>query len=470
MMPQTVTTVVKHVLSGISGNQQLPRCLTVILLLSAAILTPLPTQAQQTAGALNTDTLDIRFRLDSIRIDMDFEGNGERWARFERHFRQHCENTSPTLLRLDIYAGASPEGTAAHNQWLGECRGQAIRRLVRQRLGRALPNIIVHNEGARWSGLYELVAASREPWRDEVLDIIEMNASPNPNIRDQRENRLRALRGGTVWPILLERYLAPLRSGASAILSWQGSRDTIVVRDTIVIATQGFVPGMTGYAETAGVAMAGDPTGTSAMTRRDSLLVERLQYPAWAVKTNLLLWGVVAPNIEVEIPLGRRNRWSLELEYFTPWFTWSDNARASQCQNIGLELRYWLGNRLYHRWLQGWHAGLAVAVGYYDLEWRRSDGYQGEYVNSYLNLGYQLRWGTHWALDASVGIGALFTKYRHYYGSSTYPDNHLTERDDLLIWHDSDNFRWLGPCHAAISLAYLFNAWPFHTRSEKVRK
>lgn len=420
------------------------------------------------------DTLDIRFQLDSIRIDMNYGDNARRWAIFEEHFRENYAGLNPASLRLDIYSGASPEGTAAHNRWLGENRGLAMRRLVRQRLGRNVGSIVVHNEAARWDGLYDLVAQSQEPWRDEVLRIIDQPAGVDENKRDPRELQLRALRGGTVWPVLMERYLAPLRSGASAILTWQSGRDTIVVRDTVVVVKPVYQGGIR-EVETSSKGFVPPPTTYQTLKaaeekRRDSLRVELLKYPAWAVKTNLLLWGVVAPNIEVEIPLGRNNRWSLEAEYFVPWFIWGNNAHASQFHNVGLELRCWLGNRKLHPWLQGWHIGLAVAGGYYDWEWKESEGYQGEYINTYLNIGYQHRWGKHWGLDASLGLGAMVTKYRHYYGGSVYPENHLEPHDIHLIWHDTGNYLWPGPCHASLSIVYFFNAWPFHTKSKPLKK
>jgi len=434
--------------------------------LVALLLTTL-SAAAQTGGALLTDTLSIRFRMDSTRVDLAFDGNDLRWATFEENFYRRYANVQPGALRLDIYAGASPEGTAAHNRWLGENRGLSIRRLARQRLGRAVGSIVVHNEAARWDGFYDLVADSHEPWRDEVLRIIEMPASPDENKRDQRETLLRALRGGSVWPVLRDKYLAPLRSGATAILSWQAGRDTIVIRDTVVVVKAYEGTPATIVAPVAPAAS--ESAAAAAAARRDSLLFERLQYPAWAVKTNFLLWGVVAPNIQVEIPLGRHNHWSLELEYFAPWFTWSHNARASQFHNVGIELRCYLGNRTYHPWLHGWHLGLAAAGGYYDWEWKKHEGYQGEYINAYLNIGYQHRWGMHWALDCALGFGAMATKYRHYYGGSVYPEGHLEEQDDHLIWHDTGHYLWPGPCHASLSLVYMFNAWPFHTKSRKLK-
>ena len=422
------------------------------------------------ARSQTTDTLSIFFRLDSINIDMGYANNAANWQTFEDIFNRDFQNVNPAALRLDIYSGASPEGTPDHNRWLGENRGIAVRRLIRQRLGQRVGAIIVHNEAARWDGLYQLVEQSDEPWRDEVLRILEMPATQVPNIRDHREYKLRYLHGDRIWPTLERDYLAPLRSGATAVLSWQGGVggggsgrcDTIVIRDTIVMECPPttitniyqIAPGMGGE----GTLPAVD----------DSLFRERLRYPAWAVKTNLLLWGVVAPNIQVEIPLGRKNKWSLEVEYFTPWFIWSHNAHASQFQNLGLELRRYIGKREHHRWLQGWHVGLAVEAGYYDWEWMRSEGYQGEYINGFLNLGYQVRWGKHWALDASLGLGLLATQYRHYYGSSTYPLNHEEPWDRHLMYHDKGTMLWPGACHAGLQLAYMFNAWPFHTKSKKL--
>lgn len=91
---------------------------------------------QRQDALFTSDTLSILFRLDSTVIDMQFADNAARWASFEQRFRQRYSHINPAAIRLDIYAGASPEGAADHNRWLGEQRGQAVRRLIRERLGR----------------------------------------------------------------------------------------------------------------------------------------------------------------------------------------------------------------------------------------------------------------------------------------------------------------------------------------------
>lgn len=62
-----------------------------------------------------------------------------------------------------------------------------------------------------------------------------------------------------------------------------------------------------------------------------------------AFKNNLLYDIALAPNLELEIPLGRR--WSVNAEYKCPW--WLNNERnfCYQLVSGGIEGRCWLGNR-----------------------------------------------------------------------------------------------------------------------------
>ncbi|MBR6881697.1 MAG: DUF3575 domain-containing protein [Bacteroidales bacterium] len=183
------------------------------------------------------------------------------------------------------------------------------------------------------------------------------------------------------------------------------------------------------------------------------------QDPAWALKTNMLLLGVAAPNLQAEFPLGTKNRWSVEGEVICPWWTFAHNAYAEQVLNFGVEFRYWLGSRQYHPVLDGWHIGLAAAFGYYDLEWK-SKGIQGEHVNGYLNIGYQHRFGKddRWGIDAGVGIGALYTpRHRRYLGSTLFPENHLEEYDDHLMYQNKGLLLWPGASHVNVTIMYFFD-------------
>lgn len=392
------------------------------------------------------DTLSLRFRLDSTTIDLSYADNLQNLNEFLDRFHRSFDGRNSAGIQFDVYAGASPEGSENHNIQLGAGRGAAIASLLKEQLGEQAGTIVTHNLGPRWDDFYDIIAGSDEPWRDEVLRIIRSSTKADPRWLDPREMKLRSLRNGTVWPILLKKYLPPLRSGGTAVVSWHPERDTVYTytRDTVVVAVRDTVVIIHENYYTP------EPPAPRVRQKAD-------QTPAWALKTNFLLWGVVAPNLQAEFPLGHRNRWSLELETFTPWFIWNRNAQASQFIDVGAEIRLWLGDRQYHRWLDGWHIGLAAAGGYYDWEWMKSDGYQGEFVNAYVNLGWQHRFGKHWAIDLGFGIGAMGTQYRHYYGGSVYPEGREEEWDQHLIWHDTGYLLWPGPCHAAVSLVYMFN-------------
>ena len=103
--------------------------------------------------------------------------------------------------------------------------------------------------------------------------------------------------------------------------------------------------------------------------------------------------------------------------------------------------------------------GLAAALGYYDFEWK-SEGYQGEHVNAYLNFGYQFRWGTRkeWGVDAGIGLGSILTmNYRHYLGSTLFPENHLEQYDDHLLFQNKGTLLWPGLSHVNVTLMYFLD-------------
>ena len=51
----------------------------------------------------------------------------------------------------------------------------------------------------------------------------------------------------------------------------------------------------------------------------------------------------LAPNIEIEVPIGRQ--WSLNAEYKCPWWSDSNKEICYQLLSGGIESRFWLGNR-----------------------------------------------------------------------------------------------------------------------------
>ena len=404
---------------------------------------------QMSAAIILGDTLQVQFRVGQSNIDLSYADNERQITQFCQRVMRNLAISEQEEMQLNIYTGASPEGPEELNRRLGEQRGIALKELLTERLKGLVLHCAVINEGARWGQLYNMVEKSDEPWREEVLSILGKRPGADEWQTDDREQRLRKLKNGLVWRELNERYLPPLRTSGSAVIFPVreipvSQRDTIVIRDTII-----YLPEPCPQYE--------PPIDLD---------------PAWAIKTNLLLWGVIAPNVQVERSLGKTNRWSIEGEIFWPWWTWSHNAHAEQFLNLGVELRYWLGNRQKHHTLDGWHIGMGLAGGYYDFEWKRSEGWQGEYLNVYCNLGYQHRFGrrNQWAVDGGLALGWIPTKFRHYVGSSQakdYADQHPSknyhlgpneEYDDHLMWLNNGWKHILGATHVNVSIAYIIGA------------
>ncbi len=78
------------------------------------------------------------------------------------------------------------------------------------------------------------------------------------------------------------------------------------------------------------------------------------------MKNNLLYDLALAPNLEVEIPVGKR--WSLNAEYKCPWWLNSKHDFCYQLLSGGVEGRCWLGNRQKRNRLTGHFIGLMLKV------------------------------------------------------------------------------------------------------------
>ena len=168
------------------------------------------------------------------------------------------------------------------------------------------------------------------------------------------------------------------------------------------------------------------------------------RHPLFAIKTNLLFDAALMPNIEVEVPIGKR--WSLNGEYMFPWWLINDDRYCLQILMGGLEVRYRPGKRSGRDVLTGHFIGLYAGGGKYDLQWDKN-GYQGEFfIAAGVSYGYAHSIARNLRLEYNIGIGMLRTDYRHYHSR----DNHRT-----LLWQENGEYTWLGPTKLKISLVWL---------------
>lgn len=162
-----------------------------------------------------------------------------------------------------------------------------------------------------------------------------------------------------------------------------------------------------------------------------------------AVKNNLVYDLALAPNLEIELPVGRR--WSLNVEYKCPWWSNGSQGFCYQLLSGGAEVRCWLGSRRKRERLTGHFLGIYAEGGVYDFQFDEDKGYRGNYyAASGLTYGYSRQLARHLALEFSIGIGYLTTEYRKY---TTYESD--------LIWTSSGRYHFIGPTKAKVSLVWL---------------
>ena len=407
-----------------------------LMLVLLNVTTQVATQAQK------LDSIQFRFQTDSTCVDFAKEENQRAWQAFEKMFHRNLDGVATGFVRLDIFCGASPEGSASRNLWLGEQRGRAIGQLVNQHFPHRVDSIVVHNEGARWQALYDSIAASHEPWRDEAMAILRMTPSVDASRSDHRELRLRSLRGGQAWTVIRERYLPPLRSGATAVLSWRLVRDTIWLHDTVRI----FVP--VPYQDTSTAAVAEEHRDNALLAYVDSTTCPRHT----VVRTNLLYLATASLNASIDI--GLSCRWSLSLTAgFNPWKYPKRNRADNKIVNpktlhwlVMPELRFWPRGHLQRGYIGVYGQYAQYNVGGISfipaLNNSRYDGYLyggGISIGWHWWLGKKHRTG----LEASIGVGYLRLHYDKYRACNC----------SGLIETTGKNY--FGPTKAALSLTYL---------------
>ena len=190
-------------------------------------------------------------------------------------------------------------------------------------------------------------------------------------------------------------------------------------------------------------------SGKTMYPQRNPVAASCRRRPLLALKTNLLFDAALMPNVEIEVPVGKR--WSVNGEYAFPWWQFDRGKYCMQVLMGGLEGRYWLGSRKSREdreVLTGHFLGLYAGGGKYDLQWGEK-GYQGEFfIAAGVSYGWATRIARHLHLEFNIGIGLLRTDYRHYHARDNY---------QTLLWQEHGKYTWFGPTKAKISLVWLLN-------------
>lgn len=438
---------------------------------------------------LPDDSLRLHFRISSARVDSSYGDNLHSLRQLERLLADSA--LAVHLDALHIRAYTSPDGSPHYNYRLARQRSEASRNYLLRKYPYLDPlRIRIAAQTGSWKELLTAVEGDPQvPSRKRVMEILSSNASAAT-----KQANLRLLAGGAAYRYLTRRYLPQWRY-ATIGMAWMSGYDRLALLKekeaamTVAGFTDTVMPDMEHAQQPASPAVLApsfarslaeaqerseSSPATSAQTTASAQAplyetvpsvetfeqqhpyIYKVKRPLLALKTNLLFDAALMPNIEVEVPLGKR--WSLNGELMFPWWLFEGDKYCLQILMGGLEGRYWLGsrsNRENREVLTGHFLGLYAGGGKYDLQWDR-DGYQGEFfIAAGISYGYAHKIARNLRLEYNIGIGLLRTDYEHY---------HTLDNYQTLLWQNNGRYTWLGPTKLKVSLVWLLN------RKVKVRK
>ena len=415
--------------------------------------------------------LVLHFRFDRSMVDYGYRDNNRILAAMHKIFAD-----SLCVSRIDsvcIQAFSSPEGDADYNRRLALRRAQAVKGyLVWKYPGLNQYRIRTSAQAESWDALRDVALNDTLlPCRDEILQILKLNTGEK-----RKEALLKKLNTGIPYRHISQWILPELRNASICTVymrplrhaqqdsrlvadaqgnngkEYQKADGTEITDDTEIVngvrVAKGNDANANGTELTDNTAITGSTqvTGNAQTTGSANAIApgKSRRRPLFAVKTNLLFDAALMPNIELEVPIGKR--WSLNGEYMFPWWLINDDRYCLQILMGGLEVRYRPGKRSGRDVLTGHFIGLYAGGGKYDLQWDKN-GYQGEFfIAAGVSYGYAHSIARNLRLEYNIGIGMLRTDYRHYHSR----DNHRT-----LLWQENGEYTWLGPTKLKISLVWL---------------
>ncbi|MDE6264612.1 MAG: DUF3575 domain-containing protein [Paramuribaculum sp.] len=158
----------------------------------------------------------------------------------------------------------------------------------------------------------------------------------------------------------------------------------------------------------------------------------------FALKTNLLYYAILMPNIEVEWKFA--DRWSAALEVQGAWYAKETPHKVYRVATAMPEVRFWAVNR--SRW-NGLYVGLFGGGVIYDLCNGKKKGHEGEGALAGLSAGYMWAIGKHLSLDAGIGFGYLHARDKVY-----LPHN------GHYLYQLTKNINYFGPLRLRLSLVW----------------
>lgn len=347
----------------------------------------------------------IHFRINSAKVDPDFMGNEAELYRLSGDLDSLFSKSSVTVDSVMISSSSSIDGAYGLNRRLAVKRGTSLQRFLMNMCDGLQSGMFVQFPvGEDWGDFRNMVVSDTSlPEREKVLEIVDSDMTP-----DMKEKKIRSMK--ETFGYILENHLSEMRfADITLYLTSLEARTTIEDVEGIVASLPSAVVSedmkWRNFAEATGM--------------------RRCKVPMFNVKTNMLYDIVAFPSLEVEIPIGKR--WSFNMEGSVAWWSSDKSHTFYQLDMLSPEVRWWFGQK--SRW-HGHYIGAFGMLGLYDLEWKGSRGYQGEYWGVGISYGYMFPITKHLSIETGIGVGYMRTGYEEYLpmdGHYVYQQTGLTQ-------------------------------------------
>lgn len=445
--PQTELIKVKFVILGMMLKRE--RIIRYTLLFIALIM-PFIAEAQEDSLNYRRErsrhSIYVDFRVNSTVIDKNYRNNNTVLTRVDSLFTELKQDTTITIESVEFSGSASPEGNANTNKRLSRARMDAVEKFVRSNV--SFPDdIITHNDRyIDWGHLIELVEADPTlPMRDEVLAIVRTEYPDAKDYRGQtidgRIPELKKLNNGVIWQELLKRYFVKMRVGAVIMNTYIDVPIEPVHEPEQVVTEEPVEESEEYYTDVAEE----EVVAIDEMGAYDTDFAAKYQKnPLVSVKTNLMAYSTLIPNVGVEVRLAPR--WSFEITgLYSPYNLFVHDFKT-RVLAMKPELRFWWGESL----RKGHFIGVHMPIAGFNIQLNEDFRYQDPNHALWgigLNYGYAMLIGKrqNWSLDFTIGFGYMDLKYDVYEGV----------RNGKFVRQEEKHY--FGPTRVGINLSYIIN-------------
>ena len=368
--------------------------------------------------------IEVHFRWDDSRLDLDYMGNARTFERFA-----HVVD-SIGLAKIDsivVVSQSSPEGPYERNMRLSQRRAATMRIAIESRHPELKDLLHVHPDGESWLQLRDYVESDTVMSPSTIAEVLEViDSEVDIVVKKKRMSQL------PVYSYLYKTYYPRIRNSVFCIVYY----DIPLQMAPLVVAVD--APASV------------DSIAPIAMVYRP----ERPREPVLNVRTNLLYDLSTVLNVGIEY-YPRNPRWSVAGHYTFPWWKNDTYHHYLQILDWNLEARYYLQRAKRHA---GWYVAPYVHWNLYDISLDAERGWQGEGRGCGISLGYvwPISNNQRWKMECFFRFGYFHSLYDPYHASDPFNGKYYYD----WPWAPEDfiprNYRlqWIGPTGAGVTVSY----------------